>query len=215
MKDIIIVGAGGFGREVAWLIERINQNKPEWNLLGFIDDDLSKIGLSVIDGHTVLGNVDFLTDYKQPISVVCSIAAPSVRKRIIQYCKTNPNTSFPTLIAPSVITGKNINVGEGCIICANTIVTIDVQIGSFCIINLACTIGHDAVLQDYVTVYPTVNISGHVCIGESTEIGTGTQIIQGISVGNNTVVGAGSVVVKDLPDRCTAVGVPAKPIKFH
>ena len=77
------------------------------------------------------------------------------------------------------------------------------------------TIGHDVCMDSFVTIYPSCNISGNVRIGELCEIGTGTQVIQGISIGESTVVGAGSVVVRDLPAYCTAVGVPAKPIKFH
>lgn len=85
----------------------------------------------------------------------------------------------------------------------------------FAIINLDTTVGHDAILDSFVTVYPGCNISGNVHIGQLCEIGTGTQVIQGLSIGDSTVVGADSVVIRDLPANCTAVGVPAKPVKFH
>ena len=91
----------------------------------------------------------------------------------------------------------------------------DVTIGSHVIINLDCTVGHDAVINDFVTLYPSVNVSGSTVLGECVEIGTGCQIIQGIAIGEGTIVGAGAVVVKELPRECTAVGSPAKPIKFH
>ena len=77
-----------------------------------------------------------------------------------------------------------------------------------------CTVGHDAVLNDFVTLYPSVNISGITNIGKASELGTGTQIIQGKRVGDYSIVGAGAVIVKDIPEKCTAVGSPAKPIKF-
>lgn len=77
------------------------------------------------------------------------------------------------------------------------------------------TIGHDAVLGSYTTILPSVNISGLVKIGECVSIGTGTAVIQGITIGEKTIIGAGSVVVNDLPENCTAVGTPAKPIKFN
>jgi acetyltransferase-like isoleucine patch superfamily enzyme len=108
-----------------------------------------------------------------------------------------------------------INIGEGCIICAGTILTVDFKLGNHVIVNLDCTIGHDAVLKDFVTLYPSVNISGYTVLEECVEMGTGSQIIQGLKVGDGTIVGAGSVVVKELPSECTAVGSPAKPIKFH
>ena len=109
---------------------------------------------------------------------------------------------------------KRIEIGEGSIICAGNILTVDIQIGKHVIINLDCTVGHDAVLHDFVTLYPSVNVSGITDIGECVELGTGMQIIQGKKVGAGSIVGAGAVVVKDIPDKCVAVGSPAKAIKF-
>lgn len=86
---------------------------------------------------------------------------------------------------------------------------------AFCILNLDCTVGHDAILESFVTAYPSVNISGVTCLGQGVELGTGTQIIQGKTIGSNSIVGAGSVVVKDIPENCTAVGSQCKPIKYH
>lgn len=214
IQDLIIIGAGGFGREVSWLVENINKQKPTWRLLGFADDNPSVAG-NVLDGYPVLGNIEWLCTYEQPVNVVCSIANPTIRETIIKRCSSNTNISFATLIDPAATIGKNIEIGLGSIICSGTIVTIDAKIGNHSIVNLTCTIGHDVVLDDFVTIYPTVNISGHVTIGKHAEIGTGTQIIQGLTIGSDTIVGAGSVIIHDIPTRCTAVGVPAKPVKFH
>jgi sugar O-acyltransferase (sialic acid O-acetyltransferase NeuD family) len=109
---------------------------------------------------------------------------------------------------------KRVSIGEGSIICAGTIITVDISIGEHVIINLDCTIGHDDTIQDYVTLYPSVNVSGNVVVGECTELGTGMQIIQGKNIGRESIVGAGAVIVRDIPEKCTAVGSPAKPIKF-
>ena len=92
--------------------------------------------------------------------------------------------------------------------------TVNISIGEHVIINLDCTVGHDAILDDFVTLYPSVNVSGATRVGRCTELGTGVQIIEGKTVGSYSVIGAGSVVIKDIPERCTAVGSPAKPIKF-
>lgn len=213
MKDLIIFGASGFGREVAWVVERINKNNPTWNLLGFIDDDDS-IQDSSINGYKVLGKTEVAKEYPD-VFFVCAVGASMIREKIIKNLKSvNPNIKFATLIDPSVELSDFVTIGEGTIICAHTIITVNINIGKHVIINLDCTIGHDAILNDYVTLYPSVNVSGITNIGYAVELGTGMQIIQGKSIGNYSIVGAGAVVVNDLPEKCTAVGCPAKAIKF-
>lgn len=210
MKNLIIIGASGFGREVAWLVERINAQNPSWNLLGFADDSERLIG-KIINGYPVLGNIASLEKY-QNCYFVCAIGSSKIRKDVIGKIT---NYKFATLVDPTVQKSNLISIGEGSIICSNTIITVNVNIGKHVIINLGCTIGHDAVINDFVTLYPSVNVSGMTEIGIVTEIGTGTQIIQGKKIGDHTIIGAGAVVVKDVPSKCTAVGIPAKPIKFY
>ena len=213
MNDIIIFGASGFGREVAWLIERINQVNLTWNLIGFMDDDESIQG-KIINGYKVLGGIDDIINYPDAY-FVCAVGASKVREKIVNTMKNiNPNIKFGTVIDPSVEISELVSVGEGTIICAHSIITVNISIGKHVIINLDCTVGHDAIIQDFVTLYPSVNISGITQIGYASELGTGMQIIQGKKVGNYSIVGAGAVVVRDIPDKCTAVGSPAKPIKF-
>lgn len=211
-KDIVIIGAGGFGREVQWLIESINEKSEQWNILGYIDDGIP-VGTE-IDGYRVLGSCEDLLKCRDSLAVACAIGASKTRKSIVERISANSNISFPNLIAPTVISSARITLGRGNIICAGNILTVDINIGDFNIINLDCTVGHDTVLHSYVTVYPSVNISGCVEIGDETELGTGSHVIQGRHIGRNTIVGAGAVVIRDIPSGCTAVGNPAKPIKF-
>ncbi len=213
MKDLIIIGASGFGREVAWLVERINKEKPTWNIVGFLDDD-ERIQGTLINGYLVCGKCEDVIKYPDAY-YVCAIGASKVREKIIARVRnSNPEIKFATVIDPSVEISNLVTIGEGTIICAHTIITVNIEIGSHVIINLDCTIGHDAILNDFVTLYPSVNVSGITNIGHAVELGTGMQIIQGKSVGDYSIVGAGAVVVKDIPEKCTAVGSPAKPIKF-
>lgn len=213
MKDLIIFGAGGFGREVAWLVERINKQSPTWNILGFMDGDKS-IQQTKINGYKVLGTECEINKYPDAY-FVCAVGASRVREKIVKNMKlVNPDIKFGTVIDPSVNLSDQITIGEGTIICAHTIITVNISIGNHVIINLDCTIGHDAVIQDFVTLYPSVNISGMTKIGRAAELGTGMQIIQGKTIGEYSILGAGAVVVKDIPTKCTAVGSPAKPIKF-
>lgn len=213
MKDLIIFGASGFGREVAWAVERLNKATPTWNLLGFMDD-ADDIQRTKINGYPVLGKTVDVGYYPDAFFVV-AVGASRIREKIVSNLKeVNPSIRFGTVIDPSVEISELVTIGEGTIICAHTIITVNIEIGSHVIINLDCTVGHDAVLRDFVTLYPSVNVSGITNIGHAVELGTGMQIIQGKTVGDYSIVGAGAVVVKDIPANCTAVGSPAKPIRF-
>lgn len=211
MKNIVIVGAGGFGREVVWLVEDINKKNNEWNIVGFVDDNEDLQGIE-INGYNVVGNVEWLKN--QELYAIIAIGDPVIKKKVIDRIKDSKN-KYPVLIHPNVICSDKVSIGEGTIICASNIITVNIEIGKHVIINLDCTIGHDAVIGDYTTILPSVNVSGFVKTEECVSVGTGSAIIQGVSIGKNTVVGAGAVVVRDLPANCTAVGAPAKPIKFQ
>ena len=212
MKQLIIIGAGGFGREVAWVAERINQIKPEWDFLGYMDDDPAAKG-KVLNDFPILGGTDLVTEYPDAY-YMCAVGSSATRKKIIEKIeKLNPDIRYATLIDPSVEMSRFVEIGEGTVICAHNILTVNIRIGRHVIINLDCTVGHDVVLGDYVTLYPSVNLSGGVAAGQSVELGTGAQVLQYKQIGDNTIIGAGSVVIKDIPADCTAVGVPAKPIK--
>ncbi len=211
MRDLYIIGASGFGREVAWLVERINKVEPTWNIRGFIDDNESIWG-SKEDEYEVVGGCEYLKQIDNAYAV-CAVGSARTRKVITEKIKDS-GIKFATLIDPSVLISKRVEIGEGSIICAGTIITVDIKIGNHVIINLDCTVGHDDVIEDFVTIYPSVNVSGNVVLGKCSEIGTGTQIIQGKAIGTNSIIGAGASVTRDIPSDCTAVGIPAKPVKF-
>ena len=222
MKKLFIVGSGGFGREVLWLAKRINEKcihtgkEPEWDIVGFIDDNESLHGTSQ-DDYPVLGGCEYLASLStlhEDVYAVIAIGSARVKRIVAEKLAGYSNVHFATLIDPSVIISDRVQIGEGCIICAGNILTVDIRIGNHVIINLDCTLGHDDVIGDYVTIYPSVNVSGNVEVGEEAELGTGMQIIQGKRIGKQSIIGAGAVVVKDIPEKCTAVGSPAKPIKF-
>lgn len=214
MKDIAIFGAGGFGREVHMLINQINSISNEWNFIGYYDDDTNKIG-KTINGYKVLGGIDELNSHKEELFVIFAIAEPRIKKIVVEKV-TNRLIKYPILIHPNVILGdyQFLEIGEGTIICANVVITVNIKIGKHVILNLACTVGHDTTIGDYCSFMPTINISGEVIIEDCVYVGTGAKIINQLKIGSNTIVGAGAVVAKDLPSFCTAVGVPAKPIKF-
>ncbi len=213
-NHLIIIGAGGFGREVAWLVERINHQSPTWNLLGFVDDN-PNLHHTIVNGHPVLGGCETLADYLDAYAV-CAVGAAKVRRKIIQRIKTiSPLQKYATLIDPTVEKSDTVFISKGSIVCAHSILTVNIRIGDHVIVNLDCKIGHDAVIDDFVSVYPSVNISGDVRVGEGAELGTGARIIQRTTIGRNAVVGIGSVVVNDIPGDCVVVGCPARVVKFN
>lgn len=213
MRKLFIVGSGGFGREVLWLAKRINEVQKTWDIQGFIDDNAALHG-SMQDDYPVLGGCDYLEQLDEEVDVVIAIGCARVKRMVAEKLGSYANVHFATLIDPSVILSDRVKIGEGSIICAGTILTVDISIGKHVIFNLDCTAGHDDVIGDYVTVYPSVNISGNVTVGNESELGTGSQIIQGKAIGQQSIIGAGAVVIRDIPDKCTAVGNPAKPIRF-
>lgn len=214
MKNIAIFGAGGFGREVKTIIDAINKHIPNtYHFIGFYDNGFQKG--EMINGFPVLGGISELNEYSENLSVVVALGTPNIKKKIIEKIE-NKLISFPTIIHPKVsVSEDDVKIGKGCIICEGTIITCNIEIKDFVILNLMCSVGHDTIIEDYCAFMPSVNISGEVHIKNSVYVGTGVKIINLLEIGENTIIGAGAVVSKTLPPNCTAVGIPAKPIKFH
>lgn len=211
MKRIYIIGAGGFGKEVAWIIECINRETPEWIIEGFLDDNEMLHG-KVLNGYKVLGKCDLLCSVNEDIWVVCTIGAPRIRKQIINKIMTKSNIHFATIIAPTAIIPNTVMIGEGTIIGSGTISSVNVTIGSHVIINMNCTIGHDTVISDYVTLRPSVDIAGNVLLEECVDAGIGAMVLQNKIIKHDAVLGAGTVVIRDVQPFQTMVGIPANQI---
>lgn len=199
MKKLYIIGAAGFGREVAWIVEQINQHHQEWEIIGFLDDNEELQG-TVQNGYKILGKCDFLNEISEEVWVVCTIGATQVRKKIINSITENSHIHFATIIAPNAIIPNTVSIGAGTIIANGTISSVNVSIGSHVIINMNCTIGHDTVISDYVTLRPSADIAGNVLIEECADIGIGAKIIQNKVIKNAAIIGGGS-----SSERCTTL----------
>ena len=212
--EIAIFGAGGFGREVKTIIDEINKkSNDKYRFIGFFDDGMEKNKL--VNNFSVLGGISELNSWQTELSVVLAIGSPATKAAVLSKI-VNPRINFPTLVHPNTsISDDFIEIGKGCIICEGTILTCNIKVGDFVIFNLTCTVGHDSIIGDNCSFMPGVNVSGEVNISAGVYVGTGAKIINQVEIGPNTIVGAGAVVSKSLPGNCTAVGVPAKPIKFH
>jgi sugar O-acyltransferase (sialic acid O-acetyltransferase NeuD family) len=211
--DLIIIGAGGFGREASLLVEEINAASAgkKWRLLGFIDEDEGKWGLN-LRGYPVIGGREALEELNRAVQVICVISDPRDRHRMVGLAE-GMKRQFATLIHPEVTIGGGVECGDGVLINKGCLLTVDIKIGDHVLINPGCGIGHDAAIGACTTLMWRVNISGNVTVGDNCLIGSGATVLQGVKVGEGSTVGAGAVVTGDLPGKCTAVGVPARVVE--
>ncbi len=204
MKKIAIYGAGGFGRETHLLIDKINSASHQWEFIGYFDDYVSS---------EVLGGIEVLNRFDQPLQLVVAIADPLVRRKIVDNID-NKYINFPTLIHPSAnLERKELSIGKGTIIAAMNAFTTNITLGDHAIINLSCTIGHDVEIGNFCSLMPGVNVSGNVKIEDDVLVGTGAQILQNLTIYQGAIVGAGAVVTHDVAADTTVVGVPAKTLE--
>ncbi|GAB3580795.1 LbetaH domain-containing protein [Hymenobacter daeguensis] len=211
LAPLVIFGAGGLGREVLLLVQQINQSRPTWDVRGFYDDQAP--ATPTVAGLPYLGTSADLNASPVPLAVALAVGSPAGRAAVAGRL-TSAQLRFPVLVHPRVAlaASQRVALGAGCIVQQGCMLTCDIELGRFVLLNLGCTVGHDAVLEDFCSLMPHANVSGAARLATGVYLGTSATIIQGVSIGAHTVVGAGAVVVRDLPADVTAVGVPAKSI---
>lgn len=214
LTPIAIYGAGGFGREVAWLIDSCNASDSRYQIVSFIDDNQQNWG-QYVNELPVMGLEETVQRFPGA-RVVGGVGTPKTRQLLMQRALA-AGLHFETIIHPRVEMSKWVTIGSGSLICAGNILTTNIELGQQVQINLDCTVGHDVIMQDYATLAPGVHISGCVQLGKRVYVGTGAVIINGtadhpIVLGDDAVVGAGACVTKSVDAGVTVVGVPAKPL---
>lgn len=216
MKKIAIFGAGGFGREIACLINLINMEsmEPQWDFVGFFDDNPELKGKKNEYGF-VLGGMDELNSYQNELSIAISIGDPHVLKTVVSKI-TNSKIDFPNLIAPSTLylDKNNFKIGKGNIICSRCTLSCNVSIGDFNILNGYITIGHDVMIDSYNVVMPSVSISGGVQMNECNFLGVQSVVLQYLKIGNDVKLGANSVLMHKPKDGFLYMGNPAKKVQL-
>lgn len=212
MKKIVLYGAGGFGKEVASIIEVLNKIEPRYELLGFIDDGPEYSEGTVINGYPWLGHSEWILDHKDDVWCTCTVGNAHTKAKI-QKTLTEQGVKFETIIAYGGFIGKYTNIGAGCVFYGGVMVSVNCTIGDGVIINQGCNIGHDAVIGDYTTIMPGTGISGAVKIGSEVSIGGHAFIVPERKIGDGATIAAGSIVFTNVRAGTTVLGNPARRMK--
>ncbi|AMM51677.1 hypothetical protein TH61_11485 [Rufibacter sp. DG15C] len=209
MKKICIVGTGGFGREVlCCLIDSISaKNLKIEDVACFMVND------EFYNEPRILG-IEVIPESKfNPVlyDVVVAVGDPLARKKIVENLPSS--TTYATIIHPSAVISQWVEIGEGSVVTAGTILTCNIRIGKHAHLNLNTTIGHDCEIGNYFTTAPAANISGNCEFGDCVYFGTKTAVKQGIKICENVTIGMGGVVVKDIIEAGVYIGNPVKKLE--
>lgn len=209
MKDLYIVGAGGFGRELLNLILDIHAiTKPRWNIMGFLDDTEDPLRGRACD-FSVVGTI---ADYApKPNEVLAmGIASPAAKSRLVPMLKAR-GAVFETIIHPYAYRGRHNTVGEGVIMCSGFGMTVNVRLGSF-VTLLGASLGHDVSIGDYSTISGASHILGRVALGRGVFVGAHSAIAPHVKVGDGAYICMGSMVMKDVESGVKVMGNPAREV---
>lgn len=210
VKDLIIIGAAGTGREVAEAVEDVNSTGRRWNLLGFLDDDPQKQGKEY-NGYHVLGPISTASAYRgcHFVPVLGNHRDLRLTKRMLDQLSLD-SSRFATIIHPSARVSRYADIGLGTVVLQNCVITPNSRIGSYVLMLFGSHIGHDCIVEDHVVIAPNAVVSGGARISEGCYIGANSTILQKLKIGPWSCVGIGAVVFSDVGPNSTVVGNPAR-----
>lgn len=209
MKNLVLVGAGSFGREILTDLRNCIGYETEFTFKGFIDNDLSRL-----DDYGMRPLIlSLIADYQPaPEDVfLCTITDSAYRKQYVERIEARGG-EFITLVHQSSSIGDRTTIGRGCYIARHSVVSCDVTLGDFVIFNGFGTVGHDSVLHDFCNLGAYAMVAGRVEVGAGTTLHPHCTILPSKKIGKNCVIGAGSVVIRSVGDGTSVFGVPAKRI---
>ncbi len=215
-EQLVLIGAGGFGRETAELVGAINDahgDQPRWDLLGFLDDDPASRGAAV-SGSRVLGGLDTLAELPDARVVVCTGHPGNFasKRRIVERLALQ-HDRYATLVHPRAVLPPSCALGTGTVILAGVVATTDVTIGSHVAVMPNAVFTHDDRLEDFVTVASGVCLAGAVHIEAGAYLGGGVLVREYCTIGAGALIGMGAVVTGDVPGGEVWAGVPARRLR--
>lgn len=209
---LYIIGAGDVGKFVAYNFDIFHPTGFE--IYGFLDDDKTKWGTDLC-GYPILGGLDLLHQtHKEEVGVLISIAEPQIKKKVIEKINFD-KFATPSMVAKNAWISKEATIGKGVIIYPGVTINYHSSIQDHVLINMNCSIGHNCSISKLTTLAPGASLGGYTFIDECVSVGINAATKQAIRIGKNTIIGGLSMVIKDLPSDVTAVGVPARIIKYH
>lgn len=209
MRDLFIIGGGGFASEVLFVIERIQVNERKWNNI-YIVDDFKHSG-DKIRNYKVVGSIDYLLGIEEEIDAIITINDPIGRKFVVDKVKSNKNIFFPNIYDASSIVDKDyLHIGEGNVIMHYVVLSTDLTVGDFNIFNSYSGVGHDSVIGDFNSFNPRVAISGRVIIGDLNSFGLCSSVLQNKRIGCRNEIWLHTNIVKNIKDGNVYFGNPAK-----
>ena len=213
---LVVIGAGGFGREVLDVVEAINAlaTGPRFDLLGVLDDSVGETFLErLVDrGISYLGTTAAWLAAAPEAQYLIGIGNPQIRRRI-DVVLSKQGLRPAVALHPTAGVGSRCAIGAGTVVCGGAQISTNVRLGRHVHINPSATIGHDSVLEDFVSINPSATISGACWLENEAYIGSSSVVLQGLRVGAGAIVGAAACVVRDVRPAVTVVGVPAHEVE--
>ncbi len=209
MKRLVIVGAGGFGREMFAAAREAIGHGEDFAVAGFLDDNPH--ALDGFPGYPPL--LGSLSDYEFGADdvFVTAVGSIPVRRRLAAQIEKRGG-AFATVVHRSAVIGPNVSIGEGSFIAPNVSITADVSIGRHVCVFHNTSIGHDTAVEDFAHIYAQCSVGGSVRIASGANIYPGSVITPRRKIGEDAVVGVLSAVFADVPPHMTVLGNPAAPL---